>query len=50
MVDTYVFCLICVPIFWKEMVTEIEKHFFDGGENGKTPKYSMTDMEKYNFK
>ncbi|RXN03145.1 caspase-1-like isoform X1 [Labeo rohita] len=33
-----------------KMVTEIEKHFFDGGENGKTPKYSMTDMEKYNFK
>ncbi|KAL1251872.1 hypothetical protein QQF64_019668 [Cirrhinus molitorella] len=36
--------------FLTEMVTGIEKTFFEGGENGKTPKYSVTDMEKHNFK
>ncbi|XP_058640457.1 G2/M phase-specific E3 ubiquitin-protein ligase-like [Onychostoma macrolepis] len=36
--------------FLTEMMTGIEKRFFEGGENGKTPKYSMTDMDKHNFK
>ncbi|KAF4116602.1 hypothetical protein G5714_004091 [Onychostoma macrolepis] len=36
--------------FLTEMMTGIEKRFFEGGENGKTPKYSMTDIDKHNFK
>lgn len=36
--------------FLTEMMTGIEKRFFEGGENGKTPKYSMTDTDKHNFK
>lgn len=32
------------------MMAGIEKRFFEGGDNGKNPKYSMTDMDKHNFK
>ncbi|XP_072558768.1 G2/M phase-specific E3 ubiquitin-protein ligase-like isoform X2 [Paramormyrops kingsleyae] len=36
--------------FLTEMMAGIEKRFFDGGDNGKNPKYSMTDLDKHNFK
>ncbi|KAF1376293.1 hypothetical protein PFLUV_G00209440 [Perca fluviatilis] len=36
--------------FLTEMVTGIQSRFFVGGDNGKTPKYSMTDMDKHHFK
>lgn len=32
------------------MMSGIEKRFFEGGDNGKTPKYSVTDMDKQNFR
>ncbi|XP_061878548.1 uncharacterized protein LOC133630808 isoform X1 [Entelurus aequoreus] len=36
--------------FLTEMLAGIERRFFEGGIDGKVPKYSMTDFEKYNFK
>ncbi|XP_031167793.1 uncharacterized protein LOC116058942 [Sander lucioperca] len=36
--------------FLTEMVAGIQSRFFVGGDNGKTPKYSMTDMDKHHFK
>ncbi|KAL0993734.1 hypothetical protein UPYG_G00112860 [Umbra pygmaea] len=36
--------------FLTEMMAGIEKRFFEGGDNGKAPKYSMTDMDQHNFK
>ena len=41
---------VCNFLFEKEMVTGIQSRFFVGGDNGKTPKYSMTDMDKHHFK
>ncbi|XP_061906727.1 uncharacterized protein K02A2.6-like isoform X2 [Entelurus aequoreus] len=36
--------------FLTEMLAGIERSFFEGGIDGKVPKYSMTNFEKYNFK
>ncbi|XP_061734428.1 uncharacterized protein zgc:112970 [Nerophis ophidion] len=36
--------------FLTEMLAGIERRFFEGGIDGKVPKYSMTDFEKYNFR
>ncbi|KAL1277181.1 hypothetical protein QQF64_023854 [Cirrhinus molitorella] len=32
------------------MMSGIEKRFFEGGDGGKKPKYSITDLAKHNFK
>ncbi|XP_067287991.1 G2/M phase-specific E3 ubiquitin-protein ligase-like [Pseudorasbora parva] len=36
--------------FLTEMMSGIEERFFEGGDGGKTPKYSITDLDKHNFK
>ncbi|XP_067220741.1 uncharacterized protein [Chanodichthys erythropterus] len=36
--------------FLTEMMSGIEKRFFEGGDGGKNPKYSITDLDKHNFK
>ncbi|XP_048866556.1 uncharacterized protein LOC125739985 isoform X2 [Brienomyrus brachyistius] len=36
--------------FLTEMMAGINQRFFEGGDNGKNPKYSMTDLDKHNFK
>ncbi|ROL45080.1 G2/M phase-specific E3 ubiquitin-protein ligase [Anabarilius grahami] len=36
--------------FLTEIISGIEKRFFEGGDGGKNPKYSMTDLDKHNFK
>ncbi|XP_041849877.1 uncharacterized protein LOC121645464 [Melanotaenia boesemani] len=36
--------------FLTEMMAGIEERFFEGGQCGKNPKYSMSDMDKNNFK
>nr|XP_054594265.1 uncharacterized protein LOC129161649 isoform X2 [Nothobranchius furzeri] len=35
--------------FLTDMVSGIETRFFEGGESGKNPKYSMIDVDKHNF-
>ncbi|XP_056134825.1 uncharacterized protein LOC130111618 [Lampris incognitus] len=36
--------------FLTEMVAGVERCFFEGGTTGKTPKYSITDVDSRNFK
>lgn len=55
----YLFCVMgtmdhfkhCIVFFLQDTIAGIENKFFEGlGSQGKTPKYSLTDLDNENFR